>query len=87
MKAALKLLSLFWLGIMCIVLIFWGVKSFRDYQTMKDVEKHLTMDFQRMGYKGKCDSQKTTIDRQVYGETMDFNYKEKIEWKTFDLLR
>lgn len=53
MKAALKLLSLFWLGIMCIVLIFWGVKSFRDYQIMKDVENHLTVDFKSMGYKGK----------------------------------
>lgn len=53
MKAALKLLSLFWLGIMCIVLIFWGVKSFRDYQIMKDVENHLTADFKSMGYKGK----------------------------------
>ena len=36
MKAALKLLNLFWLGIMCIVLIFWEVKSFHDYQIAVD---------------------------------------------------
>ena len=28
MKAALKLLSLFWLGIMCIILVFWGGEKF-----------------------------------------------------------
>ena len=78
MKAALKLLSLFWLGIMCIVLIFWGVKSFRDYQIMKDVENHLTVDFKSMGYKGKVTVK--NYDRPAgYGETMDFSYEEKID--------
>ena len=78
MKAALKLLSLFWLGIMCIVLILWVVKSCHEYQIMKDVENHLTADFKSMGYKGKVTVK--NYDRPAgYGETMDFSYEEKID--------